>query len=228
MKLIFLFISAITFIFLNISNAQTSTQADALYKYAQQEDARRQAETIDKINNNIKGIPESRAWKSEDFGPVKVIFFIGLIISIVHVLIGWNWIDKIFFPEKNHRAEMLREEELKPDFDQSKFNEAIESIPKVELNQMELDDIKQRMNYEYRYDWDYEKKIKDFMVKNDLICEDFNMPLLRSKIVSMKKSKIKEMTMEEIREEVGANDEYEINIILKEKNIKCQDGPFAS
>lgn len=75
-------------------------------------------------------MPESRTWKSEDFGPVKVIFFIGLIISMIHVLICWNWFDKIFFPEKNSRAERLKEEELKPDFDQSKFNQAIESIPK--------------------------------------------------------------------------------------------------
>lgn len=35
------------------------------------------------------------------------------------------------------------------------------------------------------------------------------------------------MTTEEIREEVEANDIYEVNMILKEKNIKCLDGPFA-
>lgn len=42
------------------------------------------------------------------------------------------------------------------------------------------------MSYEYKYDWDCEEKIKDFMVKNDLICEYFDMPILRNKIIYLK------------------------------------------
>lgn len=225
---ILLIITGLLFYFLaNQGYAQTRITEDSLHKWAQQEDAKKEAQSIEQLNNRIKGISNSRGFSDEEMKPGKYIVIAIILLAVLKVAGVFDlFLDKLeekFWPSKEEKLRTERIEAIQL------LNDNIKKFSSEEIAKMTYEEISEKASG--ADDLYITLHALDYLIEKNLVCKNLNIPKLRKDLLKIPTKKIHNMTIDEIAEKFRGDDQddcdfsYVVEQILQKIDIKYKEDP---